>query len=107
MATANYKSQSPKQNVCCVNRSAGISGAVWGAQLGYLPLRINGTTQSGMEYGGPELWLVLYQHASFQPIISPLFPLQATTLTFSRFLILDFLFLLLTPVRREISILIW
>lgn len=54
MATANYKSQSPKQNVRCVNRSAGINEAVCEARLGCLPLIINGTTDFGMECGGPD-----------------------------------------------------
>lgn len=47
-------SRSPKQNVCCVNRSAGINEAVCGARLGCLPLIINGTTDFGMECGGPD-----------------------------------------------------
>lgn len=54
-----------KQTVCCANRSAGINGAVCAAQLGRLPLLINGTTDLGSECGG----LMICQHASFHPII--------------------------------------
>lgn len=56
VAAANYKSQSPKQNVCCVNWSAGINEAVCAARSGCMPLIINGTTEFGMQCGGPDRW---------------------------------------------------